>query len=112
MSDETPTTDEVRGFYVCGTPYWIDGEQDERNAEFDRWLAEHDRQVLRDHAAWLREQYPEDIFRPPSAARITEVHRAFGIPGLSVDQWTAHIMRHAANVAEHRADAIQVGGKE
>ncbi|GAB3166945.1 hypothetical protein GCM10027059_26700 [Myceligenerans halotolerans] len=44
MSDYTPTTDEVRGAWVtarCTRDEDIPGQV----AEFDRWLAEHDREV-------------------------------------------------------------------
>jgi hypothetical protein len=41
MSDYTPTTDEVRSLYVTGTPpHRV--TVPEGNAEFDRWLAQHD----------------------------------------------------------------------
>lgn len=53
MSDEyTPTTEDVRDAYTHGAallpPYYSDGFQAAlagRRAEFDRWLAAHDREV-------------------------------------------------------------------
>jgi hypothetical protein len=48
MSDEenVPSTDEVRDLYVFGTLNKIPGFSDRvPEDEFDRWLAEHDRQV-------------------------------------------------------------------
>jgi len=48
MSEYTPATDNVRSRYI----YWasgpmeaFDGEMAARGAEFDRWLAAHDREV-------------------------------------------------------------------
>lgn len=64
-------------------------------------------QALRDHAAWLRAQYPEDIFIPVNEDTVQAVHTAFGDYQLSVDQWSAHLMRHAATLAEHHADQEQ-----
>jgi phage terminase Nu1 subunit (DNA packaging protein) len=44
MSEYTPTTDEVRAMYVTGTPpHRVSVPQG--NAEFDRWLAQHDAEV-------------------------------------------------------------------
>ena len=40
--DNTPTTDEVRGYYSWSTSRRVSRE---RGAEFDRWLTEHDTQV-------------------------------------------------------------------
>lgn len=51
MSDYTPTTEEVRdtyeGVYACGCCAMPD---EESLAQFDRWLAEHGRQVA--EKAW------------------------------------------------------------
>ena len=45
MANEyTPTTEEVRAVYVAGTPPHMVTVTD-GNAEFDRWLAAHDRAV-------------------------------------------------------------------
>lgn len=44
MSDYTPTTDEVRAMYVTGTPpHRVTVPQG--NAEFDRFLAQHDAEI-------------------------------------------------------------------
>lgn len=44
MAEYIPTTDEVRAMYVTGTPpHRVSVTQG--NAEFDAWLAEHDREV-------------------------------------------------------------------
>jgi hypothetical protein len=48
MSDYTPATDRIRDFYIDGTIR--DVPQAQAEGEFDRWLAEHDRQVKAD--AW------------------------------------------------------------
>lgn len=44
MSDYTPTTDEVRACYS----YRADWQSQEDVEAFDRWLAEHDAEVLRE----------------------------------------------------------------
>ena len=50
MSEEyTPTVDEVRGHYAGGlndNDVWEHSR--EREKEFDRWLARHDREIARD----------------------------------------------------------------
>lgn len=49
----TPTTDEVRERYAAAR-YYLDNEDHltESGREFDRWLAEHDRQVA--ERAWAK----------------------------------------------------------
>lgn len=45
MTDQhTPTTEEIRRAYIGEPAHPLD---DRVGAEFDRWLAEHDRQVIR-----------------------------------------------------------------
>lgn len=41
----TPSTDEVRAFYVAGIPPHRSSVS-QGNAEFDRWLAERDRKMM------------------------------------------------------------------
>jgi hypothetical protein len=59
MSDYTPTTDEVRADYVRARNRGYDEYQGDQTltamqehygAEFDRWLAQHDAQILHDQA--------------------------------------------------------------
>lgn len=45
MSEYIPTTDEVQGRYVHSRIYLVDFPEKKARKEFDRWLAEHDRQV-------------------------------------------------------------------
>jgi hypothetical protein len=55
MSDYVPTTSTVRAGWSDGHPFYATTGSYERYAEFDRWLAAHDREVaakaLRDAAA-------------------------------------------------------------
>jgi hypothetical protein len=44
MTDYTPTTDEVRAFFRVR--YAIVFDKSPADAEFDRWLAAHDKEVL------------------------------------------------------------------
>jgi hypothetical protein len=51
--DYTPTTAEVRAVYASGSfmltgPGYYEVDDERGAAEFDRWLAEHDRQVAHD----------------------------------------------------------------
>lgn len=66
--------------------------------------------ALRNFAAWIRDTYPEDVFTVVDAAIVTKVHAAFDQAGLSVDQWSAQLIRHAADLAEYRA--AQIDGSE
>lgn len=69
MSDFTPTTEQVRALYVhdASAPGQV-----ERGEEFDRWLAEHDRETAerawRDglHAGIEHERYAGDFDPEPS----------------------------------------------
>jgi len=45
MNDDTPTTDEVRAAYADAFGAWTATHAQKVNADFDRWLAEHDRRV-------------------------------------------------------------------
>ncbi|WP_054686481.1 hypothetical protein [Microbacterium sp. No. 7] len=48
VSPETPTTEDVRSDYAWGSVYLASpAEAEQREAEFDRWLAQHDRDLLR-----------------------------------------------------------------
>jgi hypothetical protein len=54
------------------------------------------------------EVYPPDVFTPVTPEDVRAYHAGFSAAGLSVDQWSAHIMRHA-----HRIIAAEVreGGR-
>lgn len=57
MSDHTPTTDAVRTAYAILTKWARVSTRPSTEvveAEFDRWLAEHDAEVIREAAAKLR----------------------------------------------------------
>lgn len=61
MSDWTPSTEQVRSHYVFNQSNQWDPE---RGEAFDRWLAEHERQVA--EKAWDegRESVAADMVRP------------------------------------------------
>jgi hypothetical protein len=105
----TPTTDAVREAYAveAGVIY----EPERREAEFDRWLAAHDREVaakaLREWAAEVVERYPEDVFLKPSAEHYAALHQSALERGGTLDAIAADIMRRAAAQARRAADEIE-----
>lgn len=50
--------------------------------------------------------YPADVFIPLEPNDIHAVHEAFHAAGLSVDAWTAHIMRHVCLAMRDDADRL------
>ena len=72
MSEYTPTTEEVRRYYIA---WGAESGPDDAAGEFDRWLAVHDAEVRADE-------------REKAAERIAKgVRHAYDCPGL--DDWNA-----------------------
>ena len=60
MADYTPTTDQVRDFYVkFQSSVLIDGDWEAKEAEFDRWLAAHEQQLRERIAAEIEKHEAE-----------------------------------------------------
>jgi hypothetical protein len=54
------------------------------------------------------EVYPPDVFIPVTPEDVRAYHAGFEAAGLSVDQWSAHIMRHAHRII---AEEVREGGR-
>jgi len=84
-------------------------------AEFEAWLAEHDRQVkaeaLEEFAAQLRERYPEDVFKPLSDGDHKSVNDALSgrleRTHVTRDRVSADMMRRAAEQSDQLAADIR-----
>ena len=109
MAEHTPTTEDVLATYGLarnrsGVPPYA------AEAEFDRWLTEHDAQVaakaLREWAAAHLAYYPEDVFVPPTRDDWDWVARLISQHGGVLDAFSAEIMRRAAHIAIKDADAM------
>jgi len=57
VTEYTPTTDEVRDYYAIGVDEALGRTSGE--SEFDRWLAEHDKEVLDKAVERIQESKPE-----------------------------------------------------
>ncbi len=99
MSDYTPTTEDVRAFYIAGTPpHRVSVAQGK--AEFDQWLqsvkAEARAEGTREAAAYIDRLFPKGL-----------VHKAGVLADLEIaaDRQARHL--HA--IGRERADRIEKG---
>lgn len=86
MADYTPTTDQVRSIFAGNGDWEHRGTAQEREFEFDRWLADHDAQI---RAETIREF--EDLY--------------FG-PGAQTRTWVANAMRNRHGLPPRTAASI------
>jgi hypothetical protein len=91
MSDHTPTTDDVRQDWLYA---WDKGDENsagtaERLAKFDRWLAEHDRQVA---DALIAEGWRKMPSRAQLAEAVGEAQEEFMREDLPEDGLTENVV--------------------
>jgi len=130
-AEYTPTTKRVRDLFTWAyawrtADYPEDGDVDlsvlraRNRAEFDRWLAGHDREVsakaVEDAADFMASLYPESVFRPMVDADHREVNDALAgrieRTNVSRDRVSADMMRRAAEQQRTYAAEIREGGRE
>jgi len=73
-NDYTPTTEVVRDFYQFGRHENGDRQgQGSREAEFDRWLAAHDKQLLAPIRQWAEEHYDPEAHEGADTSQLIEL---------------------------------------
>lgn len=100
MSDYTPTTEQVRRYWQYGANAWLaehatdndDGPDGSIGAEFDRWLAAHDRAVQA--KAW-----DEGEAARAALARVTDDSMAETIAAAMQASWTPEMEHHESPTA-------------
>lgn len=96
--------------YVDG---WIPtGIEDILNAAPKSVLAEHDARVLEEFAATLRERYPDDVFVRPSDEDYDRLNKALARSNISLDRFSADLMRRvAAQIDQEAAERREGAGQ-
>ena len=98
----------VRGLdtNMIGTPLTV-----KLSESFDQWLAAEAAAVRADtyqeFAESLRERYPEDVFIKPNDEDYHALNLALNQTGISLDRFSADLMRRAAAQADAEAAAIR-----
>ncbi|MDF2899686.1 MAG: hypothetical protein K0Q46_6472 [Rhodococcus erythropolis] len=106
------TTDLARAAY-CSYLEGTSRTREESAAEFDRWLADHDAQVLRDAATEIGEHYPPDVWPRPTDEQMRQIHefaRSIGLPDGS--RFHVHGIRHAITLLRETASRIEKEGRD